>query len=67
MPWFIVWLDWCFYAHFNSLLYCTALVSAHYYFTAYSDLARFDFQLVLLASLCLWVVCCILKNGYAVG
>jgi len=67
MPWFIVWLEWCFYAYWHSLISCVVVVSAHYYLTAYNDSAGFDFQLIALASSCIWVVYCFIKQGYAVG
>ncbi len=67
MPWFIVWLDWCLYAYWEALLVCLSVVSIHYYFTTYSELRGFDFQLVSLISLCMWVVYCSIRNGYAVG
>lgn len=73
-PWVLHWVEWCLYAYWRSLPACFAIVVAHKAFqdaqlTYPTELfgGWHQFQLMLFAAFSLWIVVCVIRNGYGIG
>lgn len=73
-PFFAHWLEWCLRFYWGSLLICIVLAIAH---KAYQG-SQFQYPppifsgwyevpLILLVAFSIWVVLCIIRQGYGLG
>lgn len=63
LPYFVVWVDWCFY------VYWSGLVIIFLYFIILNKIMKWDesnFEIVL-SSIFIWLIGCLIVNGYVVG
>lgn len=66
LPYFIVWLDWCFYAYRTSFFVLQLLLIAHYLYAApFYTFATLSISVLI--GTASWAVVCFFRQGYAVG
>jgi hypothetical protein len=66
LPWFIVWIDWNFYAYSHSLFVLCLIFICHYW-TVNIHHSFSGLGLSLFIGFCSWNVWCAIRYGYAVG
>ena len=71
LPWIIVWVDWNFYAYWNSFVVFELIFQIHYVIWTYNMLgATLGISGSILAvfiGFCAWTVWCAAIHGYSVG
>ena len=66
LPYVIVWIDWCIFAYWKSLL-IAFLASILVYWVNTNHHSFEGIILALFVGFCSWVPLCVIRNGYAVG
>lgn len=66
LPWFVVWLDWVFYAYWPSLAVCQLAAVLDWWRTVHHHSFE-GLGLAAFIGFCAWVVYCAARYGYSVG
>ncbi|MBT4130646.1 MAG: hypothetical protein HOE44_07945 [Candidatus Marinimicrobia bacterium] len=66
LPYILVWLDWCVYSYWISLIVMPVMFGAHYLLRSPHPSAS-GLSLAIFVSVCAWVTLSWMRQGYAVG